>query len=181
MDRPLTFFLPSSPLSTALYVFADTFDKGKRASEVEPGEFPPETAPPSLLHFFDGTSCFLALNCQKKPRDFRLTRSPSFVEPTDEDNKAKRGAIVALDTLTWQMLASVFWPGSFIRCVVNATAVAVIVGGKTTKVAGIFQQQAKAVANAVAASRPDLTVAALAKLSAVQRGLRVAAAAAKAQ
>ena len=62
---------------------------------------------------------------QKKPRDFRLTRSPSFVEPTDEDNKAKRGAIVALDTLTWQMLASVFWPGSFIRCVVNATAVAV--------------------------------------------------------
>lgn len=125
MDRPLTFFLPSSPLSTALYVFADTFDKGKRASEVEPGEFPPETAPPSLLHFFDGTSCFLALNCQKKPRDFRLTRSPSFVEPTDEDNKAKRGAIVALDTLTWQMLASVFWPGSFIRCVVNATAVAV--------------------------------------------------------
>ena len=40
----------------------------------------------------------------------------------------------------------------------NATAVAVIVGGKTTKVAGIFQQQAKAVANAVAASRPDLTV-----------------------
>lgn len=63
----------------------------------------------------------------------------------------------------------------------NATAVAVIVGGKTTKVAGIFQQQAKAVADAVAASRPDLTVAALAKLSAVQRGLRVAAAAAKAQ
>ena len=33
----------------------------------------------------------------------------------------KRGAIVALDTFTWQMLASVFWPGSFIRCVVNAT------------------------------------------------------------
>jgi|TARA_B110000305_G_scaffold239185_1_gene306371 fission process protein 1 len=48
-----------------------------------------------------------------------------FVEPTDEANKGKRGAIVALDTLTWQMLASVFWPGSFIRCVVNATAVAV--------------------------------------------------------
>ena len=63
----------------------------------------------------------------------------------------------------------------------NPTAVAVTVGDKTSKVAGIFQQQAKAVANAVAASRPDLTVAALAKLSAVQRGLRVAAAAAKAQ
>ena len=62
--------------------------------------------------------------------------------------------------------------------VVSTIFVAVIVGGKTTKVAGIFQQQAKATANAVAASRPDLTVAALAKLSAVQRGLRVAAAAA---
>jgi len=36
----------------------------------------------------------------------------------------KRGAIVTLDTLTWQLLASVFWPGSFIRCVVNATTVA---------------------------------------------------------
>merc|ERR1711966_186299 len=71
--------VPASYGVAALYVFADTFDKGKRASEVEP----------------------------------------------DEDNKAKRGAIVALDTLTWQMLASVFWPGSFIRCVVNATAVAV--------------------------------------------------------
>ena len=57
----------------------------------------------------------------------------------------------------------------------NATAVAVIVCGKTTKVAGIFQQQAKAVAGAVAAARPDLTVSALAKLSSVQKGLRVAA------
>tara|TARA_B100001769_G_scaffold258401_1_gene237323 strand:+ start:455 stop:673 length:219 start_codon:yes stop_codon:yes gene_type:complete len=66
LDRPLTFFLPSSPLSTALYVFADTFDKGKRASEVEPGEFPPETAPPSLLHFFDGTSCFFGFQIAKK-------------------------------------------------------------------------------------------------------------------
>jgi len=71
--------VPASYGVAALYVFADTFDKGKRASEVEP----------------------------------------------DEANKGKRGAIVALDTLTWQMLASVFWPGSFIRCVVNATAVAV--------------------------------------------------------
>ena len=48
-------------------------------------------------------------------------------------------------------------------------------GDKTSKVAGIFQQQAKAVAGAVAAARPDLTVPALAKLSSVQRGLRVAA------
>ena len=57
----------------------------------------------------------------------------------------------------------------------NPTAVAVTVGDKTSKVAGIFQQQAKAVAGAVAAARPDLTVPALAKLSSVQRGLRVAA------
>ena len=57
----------------------------------------------------------------------------------------------------------------------NPTAVAVTVGDKTSKVAGIFQQQAKAVAGAVAAARPDLTVSALAKLSSVQKGLRVAA------
>ena len=41
--------------------------------------------------------------------------------------KLKRGAIVSLDTFTWQMLASVFWPGSFIRCVVNATALGLAV------------------------------------------------------
>ena len=46
---------------------------------------------------------------------------------TDEDQKLKRGAIVSLDTFTWQMLASVFWPGSFIRCVVNATALGLAV------------------------------------------------------
>ena len=40
----------------------------------------------------------------------------------------KRGAIVTLDTFTWQMLASVFWPGSFIRCVVNATSTALALG-----------------------------------------------------
>ena len=33
----------------------------------------------------------------------------------------KEGVIVGLDTVTWQMLASVFWPGSFIRVMVNAT------------------------------------------------------------
>jgi fission process protein 1 len=47
----------------------------------------------------------------------------------DDDNKLKRGAIVSLDTFTWQMLASVFWPGSFIRCVVSATTVAVAAAG----------------------------------------------------
>ena len=48
--------------------------------------------------------------------------------PTDESQKLKRGAIVSLDTFTWQMLASVFWPGSFIRCVVNATSTALALG-----------------------------------------------------
>jgi len=46
----------------------------------------------------------------------------------DESQKMKRGAIVSLDTFTWQMLASVFWPGSFIRCVVNATSTALALG-----------------------------------------------------
>lgn len=41
----------------------------------------------------------------------------------DDGTKLKRGAAVALDTFTWQMLASVFWPGSFIRCVVATTTV----------------------------------------------------------
>jgi fission process protein 1 len=43
----------------------------------------------------------------------------------DDSQKLKRGAIVSLDTFTWQMLASVFWPGSFIRCVVNTATVAI--------------------------------------------------------
>jgi len=53
--------------------------------------------------------------------------SKAYKGETDDDQKLKRGAIVTLDTFTWQMLASVFWPGSFIRCVVNATTVALAV------------------------------------------------------
>jgi fission process protein 1 len=33
--------------------------------------------------------------------------------------KLKEAAITSIDTLTWQLLASVFWPGGVIRCVVN--------------------------------------------------------------
>ena len=62
----------------------------------------------------------------------------------------------------------------------NATAVAVIVGGKTTTVAGIFQQQAKTVAALTAAARPDLVCDALAKASAVQKSRRAQPDAAKA-
>ena len=39
----------------------------------------------------------------------------------NKEKGMKEGVIVGLDTVTWQMLASVFWPGSFIRIMVNAT------------------------------------------------------------
>ena len=39
----------------------------------------------------------------------------------NKEKGIKEGVIVGLDTVTWQMLASVFWPGSFIRVMVNAT------------------------------------------------------------
>jgi len=39
----------------------------------------------------------------------------------NKEKGMKEGVIVGLDTVTWQMLASVFWPGSFIRVTVNAT------------------------------------------------------------
>ena len=41
-----------------------------------------------------------------------------------EEDQAKQAVTVALDTVTWQMLASVFWPGSFIRVVVATTNLA---------------------------------------------------------
>lgn len=44
----------------------------------------------------------------------------------DADDRAKQAASVTLDTLTWQMLASVFWPGSFIRVVVATTNLALV-------------------------------------------------------
>ena len=39
----------------------------------------------------------------------------------NKEKGMKEGVIVGLDTVTWQMLASVFWPGSFIRVTVNLT------------------------------------------------------------
>jgi fission process protein 1 len=39
-------------------------------------------------------------------------------------DRANQAAAVATETLTWQMLASVFWPGSFIRVVVATTNLA---------------------------------------------------------
>lgn len=63
-------------------------------------------------------------SCRAEPK----TSFPPRLSPTDESQKLKRGAIVSLDTFTWQMLASVFWPGSFIRCVVNATSTALALG-----------------------------------------------------
>ena len=41
-----------------------------------------------------------------------------------DDDRAQQAGAVALDTFTWQMFASVFWPGSFIRVVVASTTLA---------------------------------------------------------
>ena len=60
----------------------------------------------------------------------------------------------------------------------NPTAVIVTVNGKSQKVAGVFQRQAKKVAE-LCAGRPDLTGIALSKLSVVHKSLRQAKAAAK--
>ena len=62
----------------------------------------------------------------------------------------------------------------------NPTAAVMTVGEVSTSVKGIFQQQAKTVANLCAAARPDLTVDALKKISAVARAGRSAKALAKA-
>ena len=40
----------------------------------------------------------------------------------DETEDRQEASKVAIDTCTWQMLASVFWPGSFIRLVVAASS-----------------------------------------------------------
>lgn len=40
----------------------------------------------------------------------------------DETEDTHEASKVAIDTCTWQMLASVFWPGSFIRLVVAASS-----------------------------------------------------------
>jgi fission process protein 1 len=41
-----------------------------------------------------------------------------------EADRLNQAAAVATETITWQMLASVFWPGSFIRVVVASTNLA---------------------------------------------------------
>ena len=42
-------------------------------------------------------------------------------QSADEGEKVSEAFKLSLETLIWQMLASVFWPGSIIRVVVNAT------------------------------------------------------------
>lgn len=156
--------IPPLLTRSALYVLADTLDKGKKAADGEAGACP-------FTHSRDGTNANTSVShpnrstvqtsqmgvgstggrfskfCElaaapRFPSSRRLTLSPlppscraepktSFpprLSPTDESQKLKRGAIVSLDTFTWQMLASVFWPGSFIRCVVNATSTALALG-----------------------------------------------------
>lgn len=46
----------------------------------------------------------------------------------DETDDMEEASKVAIDTCTWQMLASVFWPGSFIRLVVTASTMHKIEG-----------------------------------------------------
>jgi len=41
------------------------------------------------------------------------------------DDRLNQAVAVAMETVTWQMLASVFWPGSFIRVVVASTNLAI--------------------------------------------------------
>lgn len=40
----------------------------------------------------------------------------------DETNDLREASKIAIDTCAWQMLASIFWPGSFIRLVVAASS-----------------------------------------------------------
>ncbi len=46
-----------------------------------------------------------------------------------EPDRLNQAAAVATETVTWQMLASVFWPGSFIRVVVASTNLALAKAG----------------------------------------------------
>jgi fission process protein 1 len=43
-------------------------------------------------------------------------------DAADEGEKFQDTLRISAETLTWQMLASVFWPGSIIRVIVNASA-----------------------------------------------------------
>ena len=48
-----------------------------------------------------------------------IDKGQKAYETADEENKIQDALKVSAETMTWQMLASVFWPGSIIRVIVN--------------------------------------------------------------
>jgi len=48
-----------------------------------------------------------------------IDKGQKAYETADEETKIQDALKVSAETMTWQMLASVFWPGSIIRVIVN--------------------------------------------------------------
>jgi fission process protein 1 len=48
-----------------------------------------------------------------------IDKGQKAYETADEENKIQDALKVSAETMVWQMLASVFWPGSIIRVIVN--------------------------------------------------------------
>lgn len=51
-----------------------------------------------------------------------IDKGQKAFDAAEEGEKLQDTLRISLETLTWQMLASVFWPGSIIRVIVNASA-----------------------------------------------------------
>jgi fission process protein 1 len=51
-----------------------------------------------------------------------IDKGQKAYDAADEGEKFQDTLRISAETLTWQMLASVFWPGSIIRVIVNASA-----------------------------------------------------------
>lgn len=51
-----------------------------------------------------------------------LDKGQKAYEGADEGEKIQDAVRISAETFTWQMLASVFWPGSIIRVIVNLSA-----------------------------------------------------------
>ena len=51
-----------------------------------------------------------------------IDKGQKAFDAAEEEDKLTDTLRISTETLTWQMLASVFWPGSIIRVIVNASA-----------------------------------------------------------
>src|SRR5210317_268612 len=51
-----------------------------------------------------------------------IDKGQKAFDAAEEEDKLTDTLRISAETLTWQMLASVFWPGSIIRVIVNASA-----------------------------------------------------------